>query len=71
MKSGDPSGQLHYQQELRGEPFRAIGRIMVGGRMTSLKVRVSAETRAALGEHPYKQARLVLEEWAKLHPAKG
>jgi hypothetical protein len=62
--------EIHYRQELRGEPFRPIGRIMVGGRMTGLKVRVSADTRAALGPHPHKQARLVLEAWAKRHPAK-
>jgi len=62
--------EVHYQQELRGEPFRPFGRIMVGGRMTGLKVRVSNETRAALGEHPHKRARIILEEWAKLNPAK-
>jgi hypothetical protein len=30
----------------------------------------NSDTRAALGEHPHTQARLILEEWAKLHPAK-
>jgi hypothetical protein len=62
---------LHYQQELRGEPFRAVPRIMIhGSRMAGLRVYLTAETRAALGEHPHTQARLILEEWAKLNPAK-
>jgi hypothetical protein len=38
--------------------------------MVGLRVRVNSETRAALGAHPQKQARLVLEEWARRHPAK-
>ena len=63
--------ELHYRQELRGQPFHAFPRALVhGSRMTGLKIRVSDETRAALGEHPHRQARLILEEWAKLHPAK-
>jgi hypothetical protein len=56
--------QSHYRQALRGEPFRPVGRLMVGGRMVGLRIRVNSETRAALGAHPQKQARLVLEEWA-------
>jgi hypothetical protein len=43
---------------------------MVGGRMVGLRVRVNSETQAALGAHPQKHARLVLEEWAKRHPTK-
>lgn len=62
--------QSHYRQALRGEPFRPIGRILVGVRMVGLRVRVNSETQAALGPHPQKQARLVLEEWARRHPAK-
>jgi hypothetical protein len=38
--------------------------------MVGLRIRVNSETQAALGAHPQKQARLVLEEWARRHPAK-
>ena len=58
--------QTHYNQDRRGESFRPVKSILVGGtRMTSIQVRVNYETRRALGLHPNKQARLVLEEWAK------
>jgi hypothetical protein len=30
----------------------------------------NSDTRAALGEHPHKQARIILEEWAKRQKAK-
>jgi hypothetical protein len=43
---------------------------MVGGRMVGLRIRVNSETQAALGAHPQKQARLVLEEWAKRQAGK-
>jgi hypothetical protein len=63
--------ELHCRQELSGEPFRAVPRSLIhGSRMTGIMVGVSAETRAALGEHPHTQARLILEEWAKLNPVK-
>ena len=62
--------QSHYGQARRGETLRPVARLMVGGRMVGLKVFMSTSTRAALGPHPHKQARLVLEEWAKAHPAK-
>ena len=38
--------------------------------MTGLMVRVNYETRLALGVNPHRQARIVLEEWAKAQAKK-
>ena len=59
----------HYVQRRRGRPFTPI-RPVSKQRGRLLHVTISKETRAALGEHPLTQARLVLEAWAKRQLAK-
>jgi hypothetical protein len=62
--------QTHYLQQKRGEAIRPVQPRTRARGVYPVVARVSAEARAALGPHPYTQARIVLEEWANRNPAK-
>jgi hypothetical protein len=62
--------QTHYLQRKRGEAIRPVQPRTHARGVYPVVTRVSAEARAALGPHPYTQARIVLEEWARKNPGK-